>query len=383
MKYFVIFFILIGVVGFSGTAYSSVSVTPFDLDITSDDFYKTAPNYYPYLIMKQGDSQQITIQVTNNDTTSHTVNLFMAKETPRPDRTFVFEPSQLQIESGKTATSTLTVSASPDANTGLTQLHTLIVQSTSFGAKSFAFYVQVTDKIISPSPDPMRHGPDGMMFSRDAQFGLSESEAFAIIPYDVLPPSISDEYSFQVLSGSKEEPRLFYSKEPISENTMYSEFLDGKNLMIAFEKEEYLTYDEYLQFLNPNEQQVMINGKNGIFSSVDVQTEDDSTYSKSRVTVFLDDVKLRLESNVPDEQLLQIAESMTREKSVQAKALCEDENIILKDGVCMKVEDDCKVYYVLDYAIDDCNNHIPILLILSALVLICATGAFIYTWRRK
>lgn len=304
--------------GFVGIAHASISVTPFDLDITSDDFYETYPNYSPCLIMKKGDSQQITIQVTNNDAIEHTINLFMVEETPRPDRNFIFEPSQLRIESGKTATSTLTVSASPDANTGTTILHTMIAQSTSFGAKSFAFYVEITEKITPPSPDIVRHGPDGMMFSKDARFDLSESEAFEIISYDVLPPSLPEEYSFQVMSGSKEEPRLFYSKEPHSENTLYSEFSDGENLSIIFEKEEYFTFDEYLQFLNPNEQQIMINGKNGISSSAEIKTEEGNAYVDSRVIVFLDDVKLRLESHMPEEQLLQIAESMIEdEKSIQ------------------------------------------------------------------
>ena len=325
---------------FVSDAYAYVSVTPFDLDITSDDFYKAAPNYHPYLIMKRGDSQQITVHVTNNDTVPHAINLFMAKETPRPDRTFVFEPSHLQIEPGNAATSTLTVSASPDADTGLTVLHTLIAQSTSFGAKSFAFYVQVSDKITPPSPDIIRHGPDGEMFSKDAQFDLSEGKAFEIIPYDVSTPIVPDDYSFQVMSGSDEEPRLFYAKEQLSENTLYSEFLDGETLSIMFEKEEHFTYDEYLRFLNHNEQQVMINGKNGIAASAEVRTEDGSAYAESRVTVFLDDVKLRLESKMPDEQLLQIAESMIREKSIPAKALCEDENTILQDGICQKIAAD-------------------------------------------
>ncbi|MCV0392801.1 MAG: hypothetical protein K5790_05835 [Nitrosopumilus sp.] len=77
------------------------------------------------------------------------------------------------------------------------------------------------------------------------------------------------------------------------------------------------------------------------------------------------------------------SQPLSEEKSEQAKALCESDDVILKDGVCVKIENDCRVYYILDYAIDDCNNHIPIFLILSALILICATGAFIYTWRRK
>ncbi len=384
MKTRLLIMLTTGVIGFSGTAYASISVTPFDLDITSNDFYKTAPSYYPYLIMNRGDSQQITIHVTNNDTAPHTINLFMVKDTPRSDRTFVFEPNPLQIEPGKTATSTLTVSASTDADTGMTVMHTLIAQSTSFGAKSLAFYVQVSDKITPPSSDIIRHGPDGEMFSKDAQFDISESQAFDTIHYDVLPPIIPDGYSFQVMSGSDEEPTIFYAKERLSENTLYSEFLDAETLSIQFEKEEHFTYDEYLQFLNHNEQQIMINGKNGIAPSVEVKTENDTAFAESRVTVFLDnDVKLRLESSISDEQLLQIAESMISEKSVPVKALCEDENTILQDGVCMKKKSVCKVYHVLDYAIDDCNNHIPILLILSALVLICAIGAFIYTWRRK
>ncbi|MGY5149692.1 MAG: COG1470 family protein [Candidatus Nitrosopumilus sp. bin_68KS] len=145
-----ILIISVFMMSFIGTAHASISITPFDLEITSDDFYEAYPNYYPHLIMKRGDSQQITIQVTNNDSTEHIINLYMAKETPRPDRNFVFEPSQLRLESGESATSTLTVSASPDANTGTTILHTLIAQSTSFGAKSFAFYVEITKQITPP-----------------------------------------------------------------------------------------------------------------------------------------------------------------------------------------------------------------------------------------
>lgn len=363
-------FLIISVflMSFVGTAHASISITPFDLEITSDDFYEAYPNYHPYLIMKRSDSQQITIQVTNNDATEHTINLFMVKETPRPDRNFVFEPSQLQIESGKTATSTLTVSASPDANTGTTVLHTLIAQSTSFGTKSFAFYVAITEQITPPSPDLIRTGPDRLMFSKDARFDLSESQAFEIIPFDVLPPSLSDGFTFQVMYGSIEEPRLFYSKESLSENTLYSEFLDGKNLLIIFEKEEYFTFDEYLQFLNPNEQQVLINGKNGISSSAEIKTADDKAYVKSRVTVFLDDVKLRLEAKMPEEQLLQIAESMIREKPVQELTPISNIESNKQTG-----DDSCPVIHFIGYAWQDCGSiwtwsilGVPLLMIIVA-----------------
>lgn len=352
------------------TAHASIYITPFDLGITSDDFYEAYPNYNPYLIMKRGDSQQITIQVSNNDSTEQTINLYMVKETPRPDRNFVFEPSQLQLESGETGTSILTVSASPDANTGLTVLHTLIAQSTSFGAKSFAFYVEITEQITPPSPDPIRMEPDGVMFSKNARFDLSESQAFDIIPYDVLPPSLPDEYSFQVMSGSKEEPRLFYSKEPLSENTLYSEFSDGENLLITFEKEEYFTYDKYLQFLNTNEQQIMIDGKNGILSSAEIKTEDGNAYVDSRVIVFLDDVKLRLESKMPEQQLLQITDSMIKdEKPIQELASIPNEDFTDKQTG----NDSCPVIHFLGYAWEDCGSiwtwsilGVPLLMIIVA-----------------
>jgi len=326
-------------------AYATIQTTPFDINITSNDFFESSPNNkYSYLIMKPGNSQQITIQVTNNDETPHTVNLFMVEETPRPARHFVFEPSQLHLEPGETASSTLTVSSSPDADTGTTILHTLIVQSTSFGAKSFAFYVEVAEQINPPSPDPLRRGPPGMMFSPDTQFEMSENDAFEMIPYDVLPPNVSSEYSMQGMSGSKEEPRLIYYKEHVSENTGHQEFWDNGGLLIIFEREEFFSYEDHLQFLNPNEQQVRINGQGGISSFVELQTTDgEELYLSSRVTVFLeDDVKLRLESNIQEKQLLRIAESMIKSNSVSepiSRAEFTDEQICgpgteLIDGVC-------------------------------------------------
>lgn len=322
--------------GFFGTAYATIQITPFDIDITSDDFFESSPdNKYSYLIMKPGDSQQITIQVTNNDETTHVVNLFMAKETPRPERHFVFESSQLHLKPGETVSSTLTVTASPDADAGTTILHTLIMQSTSFGVKSFGFYVEIADQIIPPSPDLLRRDPPGIMFSPDTQFDISEDDAFEIIPYDVLPPDVSGEYSMQGMSGSKEEPRLIYSKEHVSENTGHREFWDDGGLLIIFEKEEFFSYEDHLQFLNPNEQQVQINGQDGISSFVELQTTDgEELYLNSRVTVFLDeDVKLRLESNMQEEELLRIAESMIKSNPV-SEPTSEEEPYVDPDQIC-------------------------------------------------
>ncbi len=321
--------------GLVGTSYASVEITAFDLKISSDNFYESFPNKYPYLIMKPSDSQQIAIKITNNDSNPHTINLFMAKETPRPDRHFVFEPSQIYLESGETASSILTVSSSSEADVGTTILHTLIAQSTSFGAKSFAFYFEVTEQIHPPSPDPLRMSPDGLMFSPTAQFNLSENKIFEMISYDILPPTVPDEYSLQVMDGSKEEPRLTYSKEKYSENMLISEFGDDEEILqIIFEREEFFTYDDYLQFLNPNEQQVRINGKGGISSSVQLQTTDGEEYLASRVVVFLDEVKIRLESNMQEEQLLRISESMIKPNMVSEPMSEEEEPYVDPDHIC-------------------------------------------------
>ena len=108
----------------------------------------------------------------------HTINLQMTKETPRPARSFVFEPDQMEIKPGDTATFTLNVSISQEASTGTTILHTLIAKSNTFGAKSFGFYVGVHEKVTPPEPEDMiRRGSPGSMFPSTTQFGIDENNA--------------------------------------------------------------------------------------------------------------------------------------------------------------------------------------------------------------
>lgn len=339
MKY-LIFFLLIGISLFSAVlpVYASVDTTRFDLEVTSENFYEPNLNRF-YLIMKPGDSQQVTIQVTNIDSKSHKIDLHMEKETPRPERSFVFEPAQLEIQPGKTKTSILTVSASPDASTGTTIWHTLIAKSATFGAKAFGFYVQVDTEIIPPHPDMVRRGGPGSMFSSQTNFDISEENAIKQIPYNISTPEIPAEYLFQGTYGS-ERKQLIYSKHPISHNTGELEFWDNGGLLISFSEKKDFTFDEHLGFLGSNEQQVRINGKNGIASeSIPLSTHDgEKIYSNSRVTVFLDDVQLRITSQMPLEQILRISESMVQENTPEeftAEDITCGRGTKLVDGVCI------------------------------------------------
>ena len=299
----------IGLIGFMGTAYATIVTTPFELQISSDDFIEPTPGKY-HLVMKPGDSQQITIHVTNNDVKTHTVNLQMTNDFQPPERIFVFEPNQLEIKSGDTKSSILTVSTSNDASSGTTIMHTLIAKSTTFGAKGFGFFVKVSDTVSPPSPDPpYRDGP-GMMFPSTTQFGLPEKDAYQMVPYDVFPPNLPTEYSFQGIYDP-EKPMLIYSKKPVSESAGEREFWNNGGLLIIFdEKDEFHSYDDYLHFLNPNEQQVLINEKNAILSYAEASMNSNEKTHSSRVIIFLDDAQIRLESHMKPEQLLRISESM-------------------------------------------------------------------------
>lgn len=315
MRILVIFILSIGLgMSFLFPAYGTIETTQFDLEVTSDDFYEPNLNKN-YLIMKPGDSQQVTIQITNNDSKPHTINLFMEKGTPRPERNFVFEPAQLEINPGETKTSILTVSPSSDASTGTTIWHTFVAKSTTFGAKAFGFYVEVDTEITPPLPDMVRRGAPGSMFSSNTDFDISEEEAIKQIPYDIESPDIPDEYLFQGTYGSGQPKQLIYSKTPISSDTRDLDFWDNGGLMISFHDKKHFTFDERLGFLGSGEQQVRINGKNGTASeSIPISTQNgEKIYSNSRVNVYLDDVQLRITSQMPLEQILRIAESMVKE----------------------------------------------------------------------
>ena len=106
-------------------------------------------------------------------------------------------------------------------------------------------------------------------------------------------------------------------------------------MLISFLENKHFTYDQRLGFLDSNQQQIRINGKNGIASEslLISSSNGQKTYSNSRVTVFLDDVQLRVTSQVPLEHILKIAESMIS----QDKAQCKNPETILVGGVCQKI----------------------------------------------
>ena len=340
MKYVAIFLFLVGL---TGTAYATIEPTPFNLHISSQEFFEPTPNKH-HLVMKPGESKQVTIEITNNDSKLHTIDLYMAKETPRPERSFVFEPSQLEIEPGNTATSVLTVSASNDAGSGTTILHTLITKSTTFGAKSFGFYVEISDQPSEPTPDMVRRGGPGGLFSSDTQFGLDEKKAIEKFPYEILVPKMPEGYLFQ---GIQETKKIIYSKQTVSSDTRELEFWDNGGLLITFFEEEYFTYNDYLTFLNPNEQQIRINGKDGIASEsllILSSSDEQDIYSNSRVTIFLeDDILLRIESQMPIDQLLGITQSMISEQDPpipEPTPICKSGTTLKKDK-CVEVEPLC------------------------------------------
>ena len=71
-------------------------------------------------------------------------------------------------------------------------------------------------------------------------------------------------------------------------------------------------------------------------------------------------------------------------QKAQAVPLCVDENTILRDGVCMpKQSDDCRVYHILGFAIDECNPHIPTSSILIVFGGIVGFSIFVNVWRKK
>ena len=339
MKYIAIVLFLVGL---TGMAYATIESTPFDLHVSSQEFFEPTPNKH-HLVMKPGESKQVAIEITNNDTKPHTIDLYMAKETPHPERSFVFEPRQLKIEPGNAAESLLTVSASNDADSGTTILHTLIAKSNTFGAKSFGFYVEVSDQPSEPTPDMVRRGGPGGMFSSATQFGLDEKEAFEKFPYDILVPEMPDRYLFQ---GIYETKQIIYSKQPVSSETRELEFWDDGGLLIRFFEEEYFTFNDYLTFLNPNEQQIRINEKDGIASEsllILSSSDEQNVYSNSRVTIFLDDILLRLESQMPLDQLLRIAQSVTKEQNSpipESTPICKS-GTILKNDKCVEAEPLC------------------------------------------
>ncbi|QMU54760.1 MAG: hypothetical protein GKS07_07660 [Nitrosopumilus sp.] len=338
MKHVAIFLFLVGL---TGTVYAATDVTPFDLQVSSEYFFEPNQNKH-HLVMKPGEAQQITIDITNSDSKTHIINLQMAKEIPRSARSFVFEPSQLEINPGDTATSILTASASPDADPGTTIQHALIAKSTTFGAKSFGFFLDVSDQPNALSPDPVRMGSPGGIFSPATQFDLEEEDAMAMIPHDITTPIVPDGYYFQ---GIYDAEQLIYSKQPVSSDTRELEFWDNGGLLIRFLEEKHLTYDDYLESLNPNEQQVRINGKNGIASEsllLSSLSGNPKIHSNSQVTVFLDDVLLRAESQIPLQQLLKVTESMIIKQNPvpEPTPTCEIGSI-LRDNKCVTAEPLC------------------------------------------
>lgn len=304
-------------------AYGTITLTPFDLNVSSDNFFEHTPSM-DYLILKPGDSQQLVIELTNNDSKPHTINLQMSRdEIHHQDRSFVFEPNQLYVQPGDSVTSILTVGANDDADPGTTKLHTLIAQSTSFGTKSFAFFVEVSETITPPDPDPFRRGSPGSMFPSTTNFELSEKEVLEKIPSSIKMSVMTDEYFFQGTYGTEPFLHLIYSKQDVTHDTRELEFWDNGGLLITLnEKDEYHTYDDHLQFLNLNEQQIQVNGQDGILSS-------------HRVTLFLDDMQLKIESITDQEQLLQIAESMVYsiDDEDSHEIICAP-GPVLEDGTC-------------------------------------------------
>ena len=330
----------IGMIVFSSLtlqAYASIETTQFDLHVTSEYFHEPNINKY-HLVMKPGESQQVTIQITNNDSESHTINLQMSTDDSlHKDRIFSFEPEQITINPDETKTSILTVTAISEASTGTTIWHTLIAKSTTFGAKAIGFYVGIHENPTVPQPDMVRRGSPGGMFS-SANFDISEDDAIKKIPYEgISTPSITNEYSFYGMHGLESPEQLIYSKQPVLPDTRELEFWDNDGLLISFRDNKHFTYDQRLGFLGSNEQQVRINGENGTASgSLLISTSNDQKiYSNSRVTVFLDDVQLRIESQIPLEEILKIAESM----APQNKALCKSPGMVLVGGVCQKITD--------------------------------------------
>lgn len=308
LKYF---FALLVLVGFVGTAYATIVTTPYDINVTSNKFYEPNPNKFQ-LVMKPGDSQNIAITITNNDSKTHAIDLKMAKDGPRPGRSFVFEPNHLEVKPGKTESSILTVSASQEASTGTTVWHTIIAKSTVFGAKSFGFYLEVSEDISAPFPDMVRRGHPGSMFPENTRFNITEEDAINQVPYQTLAPKIPEEYSFQGIYGEGRQ-NLIYAKQPVSYDTDEFNFWDNGGLLINFIEPKKFSFDDYLDSLSAGEQQVKINGKNAIASESKLieRSSDNEIYSSSRVTVYQNDYQLRLTSQMPLEQLLQIAESMT------------------------------------------------------------------------
>ena len=336
--YIVIFFVLIGIVTFSSIdqTHATIKITQFDLQVSSENFHEPNLNRH-YLVMKPGSSQQVTIQITNNDSESHNINLKMSTDDSlHNDRAFSFEPNQLTIKPKETKSSILTVTATPNTNTGKTIWHTIIAKSTMFGAKAFGFYVEVDDSPTLPQPDMVRRGSPGGMFS-SANFDILEDDALKKIPHYINPPNIPNEYSFQGIYGSELPEQLIYSKQSVLPDTHELEFWDNGGLMINFSEKKHFTYEQRLDFLDSNQQQVKINGKDAIASESMLisSSNDQKGYSNSRVTVFLDEVQFHIESQMVLENILKIAESMIP----QVKALCENSETVLVDGVCEKIRD--------------------------------------------
>ncbi|AFS82575.1 hypothetical protein NSED_03845 [Candidatus Nitrosopumilus sediminis] len=357
----IIGFVLI--VGMFAPVHGYIETTQFDLDMSGMHFYEPNLNR-PHLVLKPGDSQQITLTITNNDSKQHLINLQMsADDSFHKDRIFDFKPPQLKISPNETRTSILTVSASPDANTGTTIWHTLIAKSNTFGAKALGFYVEVSEQPSRPSPDPVRRGSPGGMFPLETHFDIDEDDAINQVPYNILSPKVPKEYIFQGMYGLEYPEQIIYSKNPVSADTTELEFWDDGGLLISFFENKHFTFDERLGFLDSNQQQIRLNGWNGTASEslLLISSNDQKIFSNSRAIVFLDDTQIRIESQMPLDQILQIAESM----------------IVEKTDVKMKNMDGCPVIHFIGYAWEDCGSvftwgilGIPLLVIIVVPVII-------------
>lgn len=200
-------------------AHASIITTSFDVKISSKDIFEPTPNKH-VLVMMPGDSQKVTIQITNNDSKPHTIGLQMENRAPRPERTFVIEPSQLEIEAGKTASSIITVSVSPDASTGTTVFHRFVAKSDSFGTKGAGFYLKVSERIEPPSPDPPRRTSIATLFPPGTILGVPESQVSEMLPSEIsLPSYLPQGYSLQGFSDTQRVSGFYYSDMPVTRNT--------------------------------------------------------------------------------------------------------------------------------------------------------------------
>lgn len=321
MRYFVILLVLIGVVG---TAYaeSQITLTPFDVYLSSGDFTTRGPNHN-ILVLDRGNSTSVNVYVKNNDDIPH--KIVLSSPTDSNSSTFSmfeFRPSEVLVLPHQTNSAKLHMTVSYNTDTHSTFV-TFLGQGDVFGMKGAGFYLVVDDYLISRTDYSMRTGLPGPAFSYLIT-DILENDAEKIISNGLgTPRYLPQGYQFRGVTDWGDSQQFVYSKSPVSNQTESIQFWKEDGMMVFYGVDgPNVNNTKSLPFkvAQDESQQIMING---LLGTVTEQTtrkvmESDVQYKvPSDLYLFDDDEKysVSIKANLPLEEILKIAASIPQVSS--------------------------------------------------------------------